>query len=116
MQELLLAAALCLAVVRSHPLEAVVSSISVTNSAAPVLPSDNPLMSAVSSMVSSASLSPHATPLAYVPITEWIALGDSCTTAIGSNSIDDYIRNSFDFDRFQQSYVAKMIFADARLP
>ena len=104
---LLLAALPCLAFARPQPLEDAVTTASASNDAAPV-PSDAPLVSAVSSAVSSAGLKPYGTPLASDPITEWNALGDSFTAAIGSNGLDDYIRTSFDCERYQQSYALKM--------
>lgn len=121
---LTLAALPCLALALPHPLDATASAVSLeatataisaSNSAAAVLPSDAPLISAVSSLVSSAGLKPYATPLASVPITEWTALGDSYASGYGSNGLDDYDRFSFECYRFQQAYAVKMN-ADARLP
>lgn len=112
---LALAALPFLAFALPHPQEAAATTASATYNAAPVLPSDAPLISAVSSLVSSAGLTPYATPLASIPITEWTALGDSYASGYGSNGLKDYDRHSFDCNRFQQAYAVQMN-ADARLP
>jgi hypothetical protein len=96
-----------------HPQDGSTATTSSSDSAAPSS-SDAALVSAISSAVSSAGLKPFATPLVSDPITEFNALGDSFTAGIGSNGLDDYIRTSFDCDRFQQAYPLKMT-SDARL-
>ena len=66
------------------------------------------LLAAVNSAFVAAGFEPYVAPKAFDPITEWLAIGDSYTAAIGSNGIDDYDRTSFDCQRYLQAYPLKM--------
>ena len=66
--------------------------------------SDTALSASISSFVAAASLKPYVPPLASDSITEWISLGDSFASGVGSNGLVDYIRGSDSCHRYKQAY------------